>query len=221
MGPGLVEPGEEQGIGGMMEIAIVIAIVFIVLFIIGSFKEEPSESSQTSKPVFQAEKKPQWVHLSKIVFGDGGPLKKPDAKRGFRDYLIFCGFSKDYIADAMEDFSERFNIHFEELRADIAETKEDIKDFRESIRELKKQKKLDKSEGKLKGEELREALENADEEIESSEEDLKELENELPKMQSEMKAIKADWKPYLLKYIEDNTSYGWVLENKPHDFREA
>jgi len=204
-----------------MEIFIIIIVAVIIY---GFFKitgDDEADVNQNPCQAYQKPPKPQWIHLSKLKFGDGGPITKSQAKSYFREYLKLCGFSKDYISDTLEDFSLISSENIDELRIEIADLKDEISNYRENIRELKKQMKLDKSEGKLKRDELLEVLKNTEIDIEAEEEALKELKEDLLKLQAKMKAIKTDWKSYLLKYIETNTSYGWVLKNKPETMKEV
>ena len=143
-------------------------------------------------------KDPEWVEVTEDTFsiGDTQKYSKAESKKLLKLYLDKLGFSKEYIRDEVELYTE--GMQDEESIQDhgINVAKVNIKNFTTDLNKLYKTKKND--EGKeLSGEELQEYIEDLESDIKACEEDLTD-------QRKSWKSFKSDgWKPYLIKYIND------------------
>ncbi len=141
-------------------------------------------------------KKPgKWLTIDKDNFSDKHPYTKTDAKRLLGIFLEHCGFDEEYITEEQQNFSESMNEEVYDLRESLDFEKEDLAELKTELSVLKKTGK-NESGLILTGGKLKEAIQDMKEEIES-----KNIDIEVFKL--ELKTLKADWKLYLIRYIND------------------
>jgi len=138
--------------------------------------------------------KAEWGTVSETSLGDPPPWNKAFAKKVFRSYMEHCGFDKEEIREETESLIYDMSEEEDCLRGDIESHKEDLQDARERVNHLK-----DKMKNEGKTQELADDLECAKSDIEDLQDDIK-------KIQEELRDLKSNWKPYLIKYINERAN---------------
>ena len=139
--------------------------------------------------------KPKWIPVDDEYIKTDSLLNKTHTKQVFRIYLKQCGFDKHDITSEVEAYADEMKYEEESVKDDIEACKEDIEEAKENLNNLKKTKKNEDGE-LLEGEDYDYELECLEDAVADAKENLKES-------QAELKELRRDWKPFLIKYINE------------------
>jgi len=142
--------------------------------------------------------KPKWTPVSDDNIKTDSLLTKADTKAALRTYLKQSGFDKHEITSEVEDYADEMRYEEESIKDDIQAYKEEAQEAKENLNKFKKTKKNE--DGKLLD------GEDYDYELECLEDAVADAKENLDGSQAELKELKRDWKPFLMKYINEQAN---------------